>query len=66
MSNPILVTGAAGKVGALGRTVVENLRQLNVPVRALVHSLDERSDTSWPSFTRTGDTNARQAMSRRF
>lgn len=44
MSNPILVTGAAGKVGAVGRTVVENLRQLNVPVRALVHSLDERSD----------------------
>ncbi len=34
---PILVTGAAGRVGAVGRTVVEILRQRDLPVRALVH-----------------------------
>jgi NAD(P)H dehydrogenase (quinone) len=42
--NPILVTGAAGKVGAVGRTVVELLRQHNLPVRALVRRHDERAD----------------------
>lgn len=30
--NPILVTGAAGNVGAVGRTVVERLRQHKLPV----------------------------------
>jgi len=42
---PILVTGAAGKVGAVGRTVVELLRKQNLPVRALVRTDDERADT---------------------
>lgn len=42
ISNPILVTGAAGKLGGVGRTVVELLRQRNLPVRALVHREDER------------------------
>ena len=42
--NPILVTGAAGKVGAVGRTVVELLRQHNLPVRALVRRHDERAE----------------------
>ena len=42
--NPILVTGAAGKVGAVGRTVVERLRQHNLPVRALVRRHDERAE----------------------
>jgi uncharacterized protein YbjT (DUF2867 family) len=41
---PILVTGAAGRVGAVGHTIVEMLRQRGLPVRALVHREDERSD----------------------
>ena len=45
MSNntPILVTGAAGNVGSIGRGVVKLLREHDLPVRALVHRLDERS-----------------------
>jgi len=43
IEQPILVTGAAGKVGAVGRFVVEQLRQRNLPVRALVRQEDERS-----------------------
>ncbi len=45
MSNntPILVTGAAGNVGSVGRDVVKLLREHDLPVRALVHKLDERS-----------------------
>jgi len=45
MSNntPILVTGAAGNVGSIGRIVVKLLRERDLPVRALVHRLDERS-----------------------
>ena len=39
----ILVTGAAGQVGAVGRTVVELLRQHALPVRALVRRDDERA-----------------------
>src|ERR1700738_721144 len=39
----ILVTGAAGRVGGVGRTIVELLRQRNVPVRALVRREDERA-----------------------
>ncbi|MEU6779433.1 NAD(P)H-binding protein [Nonomuraea angiospora] len=41
---PILVTGAAGSVGAVGRTVVETLRRQGLPVRALVHREDERAE----------------------
>ncbi|MEO3854043.1 NAD(P)H-binding protein [Acrocarpospora sp. B8E8] len=41
---PILVTGAAGGVGAVGRTVVELLRRDGLPVRALVHREDERAE----------------------
>jgi uncharacterized protein YbjT (DUF2867 family) len=33
VENPILVTGAAGSVGAVGRTVVELLRGRGLPVR---------------------------------
>ena len=40
---PILVTGAAGRVGAVGRYVVELLRSRGLPVRALVHREDERA-----------------------
>jgi NAD(P)H dehydrogenase (quinone) len=45
MSNntPILVTGAAGSVGSIGRSIVKLLRERDLPVRALVHRLDERS-----------------------
>jgi NAD(P)H dehydrogenase (quinone) len=45
MSNntPILVTGAAGSVGSVGRSVIKLLRERDLPVRALVHRLDERS-----------------------
>jgi nucleoside-diphosphate-sugar epimerase len=45
MSNntPILVTGAAGNVGSVGRGVVKLLRERDLQVRALVHRLDERS-----------------------
>jgi NAD(P)H dehydrogenase (quinone) len=39
----ILVTGAAGRVGGVGRTVVEMLRRRGLPVRALVRREDERA-----------------------
>jgi uncharacterized protein YbjT (DUF2867 family) len=41
--SPILVTGAAGKVGAIGPTVVRLLRERGHPVRAMVRQRDERS-----------------------
>ena len=45
MSNPILVTGAAGGTqGATGNGIVRQLIERGVPVRAFVHKLDERSD----------------------
>jgi uncharacterized protein YbjT (DUF2867 family) len=40
---PILVTGAAGRVGGVGHTVVELLRKRGLPVRAFVHHDDERA-----------------------
>ena len=60
---PILVTGAAGRVGGVGREVVEILRQRGLPVRALVRSEDERSEALRAigaevvvgDLTRTGD-----------
>jgi NAD(P)H dehydrogenase (quinone) len=44
MKDYILVTGAAGRLGGVGRTIVEILRERNLPVRALVRREDERSD----------------------
>jgi uncharacterized protein YbjT (DUF2867 family) len=41
--SPILVTGAGGRVGSVGHTVVELLRRRDMPVRALVHHDDERA-----------------------
>jgi NAD(P)H dehydrogenase (quinone) len=41
--SPILVTGAAGRVGGVGRGVVELLRQRGLPVRAFVHREDARA-----------------------
>src|SRR5882762_7797299 len=43
MASPILVTGAAGRVGAVGRTVTELLLQQRKTVRALVRKEDERA-----------------------
>src|SRR5262249_21528276 len=43
MANPILVTGAAGRVGAVGRTVTELLLKHGKAVRAMVRSDDERA-----------------------
>jgi uncharacterized protein YbjT (DUF2867 family) len=42
MANPILVTGAAGRVGAVGRTVTELLLKQGKAVRAMVRNEDER------------------------
>jgi uncharacterized protein YbjT (DUF2867 family) len=45
MSNPILVTGAAGGLqGSTGRLVATLLLEKGFPVRAFVHKLDGRSD----------------------
>jgi len=40
----ILVTGAAGRLGGVGRSVVELLRERSLPVRALVRTDDERAE----------------------
>ena len=45
MSHPILVTGAAGGAqGSTGRKITSLLLEQGIPVRALVHKLDSRSD----------------------
>ena len=45
MIHPILVTGAAGGTqGSTGRQVARLLLEQGIPVRALVHKLDSRSD----------------------
>lgn len=40
----VLVTGAAGRVGGVGRTLVELLHQRGFPLRALVRRDDERAE----------------------
>jgi len=45
MAKPILVTGAAGRVGAIGRTVTELLLKRGHAVRAMVRREDERAQT---------------------
>ena len=42
--NPVLVTGAAGRVGGAGGAVVEALRRRDLAVRALVRRDDERAE----------------------
>ncbi len=45
MSEPILVTGAAGgSQGSTGRRIAALLLERGIPVRAFVHKLDARSD----------------------
>jgi len=41
---PVLVTGAAGAIGGVGRTVAETLLARGLKVRALVRREDDRSD----------------------
>lgn len=43
MATPILVTGAAGRVGGVGRTVTELLLKHGKAVRAMVRTEDERA-----------------------
>ena len=43
MTNPILVTGAAGRVGAVGRSITELLLKQGKAVRAMVRKEDERA-----------------------
>jgi uncharacterized protein YbjT (DUF2867 family) len=43
--NPILVTGAAGEIGGVSRTIVDMLLAQGHPVRALVRSDDERAQS---------------------
>lgn len=45
MADTILVTGAAGRVGGVGRMVVELLRKQGKAVRAMVRKEDERAQT---------------------
>jgi uncharacterized protein YbjT (DUF2867 family) len=45
MENPILVTGAAGRVGAVGRSVTELLLKQGKAVRAMVRKEDVRAQT---------------------
>src|SRR5438034_1765672 len=42
-NRPILVTGAAGRLGAVGRTVTGLLLDRGLPVRAMVRREDERA-----------------------
>ena len=45
MAHPILVTGAAGGAqGSTGRKITSLLLEQRIPVRALVHKLDSRSE----------------------
>jgi NAD(P)H dehydrogenase (quinone) len=41
---PILVTGAAGRLGGVGGEIVEILRSRDLPVRALVRTDDDRAE----------------------
>src|SRR4029453_14022278 len=45
MTNPILVTGAAGRVGGVGRTIALRLLDQGKAVRAMVRNEDARSQS---------------------
>ena len=53
MTHPILVTGAAGRLGGVGGLVVEALRRHGLPVRALVRREDERAEALRATGTRS-------------
>ena len=53
MTHPILVTGAAGRVGGVGGLVVEALQRRGLPVRAMVRREDERAEAP-STFARAG------------
>ena len=58
MSHPVLVTGASGGTqGSTGRRVASLLMEKGIPVRALVHRLDSRSDElrQWGAEVVEGD-----------
>src|SRR5271165_507641 len=42
-TGPILVTGAAGQIGAIGRTLTGLLLKRGLPVRAMVRREDDRA-----------------------
>jgi uncharacterized protein YbjT (DUF2867 family) len=73
VDGPILVTGAAGRVGGVGGAVVQALRRRDLPVRALVRREDERADALRATgaevvvgdLTRTADIARALAGSRR-
>src|SRR6516165_8964160 len=44
MTHPILVTGAAGRLGGVGGLVLEALQRRGLPVRAMVRREDERAE----------------------
>lgn len=44
MTHPILVTGAAGRVGGVGGLVVEALQRRGLPVRAMERREDELAE----------------------
>ena len=44
LQSPILVTGATGRNGGVGREVVDILRAKGLPVRAFVRTDDDRAD----------------------
>jgi NAD(P)H dehydrogenase (quinone) len=44
VTHPILVTGAAGRLGGVGGQIVQELRQRGLPVRAVVRTDDERAE----------------------
>jgi nucleoside-diphosphate-sugar epimerase len=54
MANPILITGAAGRVGAVGRTVTELLLKQGKAVRAMVRNEDGRAQALRDFLTKRG------------
>jgi len=44
MTHPVLVTGAAGRVGGVGGLVVEALQRRCLPVRTVVRREDEHAE----------------------
>ena len=54
MEKPILVTGAAGRVGAVGRTVTEQLLKQGKPVRATMYFGKSVSDTYMAATVQRG------------